>query len=190
MHRGWSSPIAGMTIVDGCRRIARMAIMAEPTRASRDRPPGWLPKPEYDAIYTRVPRLCVEVVILSEDRGVVLCLRDIPPNEGAWHIPGGTVLFGEPVTEAVRRVARDELGLDVVAGELLGYIEYPSHYENGLDSPVGLAFRAEPVGGPPEDGALPEGCRWFSRPPAGLYQEQREFLERVVRCCHRDARRS
>ncbi len=140
------------------------------------RPPGWLPKPEYDAIFSRVPRLCVEVVIVTGARGVLLALRDIPPNLGAWHIPGGTVLFGEPLTEAVKRVARDELGLDVVPGELLGYIEYPSHYENGLDSPVGLAFRCAVVNGGAAD--TPPGCEWFARLPEGLYAEQRDFLGR------------
>jgi ADP-ribose pyrophosphatase YjhB (NUDIX family) len=140
------------------------------------RPPGWLPKAEFDSIFSRVPRLCVEVVIVAADRGVVLMLRDIPPNVGAWHIPGGTVLFAEPVVEAVKRVARYELGLNVEVGELLGYIEYPSHYNNGLDSPVGLAFRTEAIGGLPRAEQLPDGCAWFSRLPAGLYEEQRKFL--------------
>jgi ADP-ribose pyrophosphatase YjhB (NUDIX family) len=140
----------------------------------RDHPPGWLPKAEYDAIYSRVPRLCVEVVIAMPERGVLLKLRDIPPNEGAWHLPGGTVLFGEPVVEALKRVAHDELGLEVEARELLGYIEYPSHYENGLDSPVGLAFLMAIVGAD----VLPEGCAWFRQLPDGLYEEQREFLTR------------
>jgi ADP-ribose pyrophosphatase YjhB (NUDIX family) len=120
--------------------------------------------------------LCVEVVIAVPERGVLLTLRDIPPNVGAWHIPGGTVLFAEPVTEAVKRVARHELGLNVDVGELLGYIEYPSHYRNGLDCPVGLAFRADPVGEAPSAEQPPEGCGWFSRLPAGLYEEQKEFL--------------
>lgn len=145
--------------------------MAEPAH-----PPGWLPQDEYEAIFRRVPRLSVEVIIVAADRGVVLSLRDIPPNEGAWHIPGGTVLFGEPVVEAVKRVARSELGLDVDVGELLGYIEYPSHYRNGLDHPVGLAFRAQPVCALPSDDELPEGTAWFGRLPPGLYDEQREFL--------------
>lgn len=140
-----------------------------------DRPAGWLPKAEFDAIFSRVPRLCVEVVIVSPQRGVLLMLRDIPPNVGAWHIPGGTVLFGEPLTSAVERVARDELGLEVSVGDLLGYIEYPSHYENGLDSPVGLAFRVVPPTHS-QAGPAPEGCAWFTELPAGLYAEQAQFL--------------
>ena len=143
-----------------------------------ERPPGWLPKPEYDWIFSRVPRLCVEVILVRPDRGVLLALRDIPPNVGAWHIPGGTVLFGEQLVDAVRRVALDELGLHVTARELLGYIEYPSHHKNGLDSPVGLAFRAELTPDSPSADEPPAGCRWFTRLPAGLYEEQREFLSR------------
>jgi hypothetical protein len=88
------------------------------------------------------------------------------------------VLFGEPVVEAVKRVARDELKREVEVGELLGYIEYPSHYNNGLDSPVGLAFRCGLVAGRQVDGGVPEGCEWFSRLPPGLYGEQRDFLSR------------
>lgn len=138
-------------------------------------PPGWLPKPEFDSIYSRVPRLCVEVVISTRERGVLLTRREIPPNIGAWHVPGGTVLFAEPLIAAVKRVARHELDLEVEVGELLGYIEYPSHYENGLDSPVGLAFSCaitdEALHGP-----APAGGVWFTRLPDGLYAEQRDFL--------------
>lgn len=123
-----------------------------------------------------MPRLCVELVIVTPERGVLLSLRDIPPNVGAWHIPGGTVLFAEPLAEAVKRVARDELQLEVEPGPLLGYIEYPSHYENGLDSPVGLAFMTEPVDASAAAEGLPEGCAWFTRLPSGLYEEQRQFL--------------
>jgi ADP-ribose pyrophosphatase YjhB (NUDIX family) len=140
-----------------------------------ERPRGWLPKEEFDAIFSRVPRLCVEVVIVTPDRRVLLMRRDIPPNVGAWHIPGGTVLFGEPLVEAVKRVALDELDLEVQVGELLGYIEYPSHYDNNLDSPVGLAFRTQPAGGW-EAAPVPDGCAWFNRLPLGLYEEQRQFL--------------
>jgi ADP-ribose pyrophosphatase YjhB (NUDIX family) len=140
-----------------------------------DHPAGWLPKQDYDAIYSRVPRLCVEVVLVVPRRGVLLELRDIPPNVGAWHIPGGTVLFGESLVDAVKRVALAELEAEVEVGELLGYIEYPSHYENGLDSPVGLAFQVS-LTEPAAAVALSQTCGWFERLPAGLYEEQRRFL--------------
>jgi ADP-ribose pyrophosphatase YjhB (NUDIX family) len=137
---------------------------------------GPLPQAEFEAIFSRVPRLTVEVVIAAPERGVLLALRDSGPCQGLWHLPGGTVRFGEPVRTAVARVADGELGLAVTARALLGYIEYPSHYEHGLDSPVGLAFAAEPVTGPPEADRLRGRCQWFSILPDAIHDEQREFL--------------
>jgi ADP-ribose pyrophosphatase YjhB (NUDIX family)/rhodanese-related sulfurtransferase len=147
-----------------------------------ERPPGELsgplPQDEFDRIFSRVPRLTVELVIASSDRGVLLALRALGPCEGLWHLPGGTVRFGEPVVEAVRRVARDELGLTVSVGQLLGYIEYPSHYQNGLDSPVGLAFCATAAGDMPDERDLRSECAWFTLLPDNMHDEQKEFLVR------------
>jgi 8-oxo-dGTP diphosphatase len=132
------------------------------------RPP--LPQDEFDRIFSRVPRLTVEVLITSPDDGVLLALRDVDPCRGTWNLPGGTVRFGEPLTDAVQRVALDELRTAVDVGPLVGYIEYPSHYENGLDSPVGLVFEAEPTAGGPAGG------RWFRVLPDNMHDEQKQFL--------------
>ena len=141
------------------------------------RPPGWLPKAQFDSIFSRVPRLCVEVVIVAPERGVLLLRRDIPPNVGAWHIPGGTVLFGEPLVQTVKRVARDELGLEVAVGELLGYIEYPSHLERRLDWPVGIAFAAHLSAWSEHQSWIRDSrMRWFQHLPRTMHDEQREFL--------------
>jgi ADP-ribose pyrophosphatase YjhB (NUDIX family) len=137
---------------------------------------GPLPEEEFHRIYSRVPRLTVEVVIGTEDRGVLLVLRSFGPCQGLWHLPGGTVRFGEPLVQAVRRVAASELGLDVRVGRMLGYIEYPSHYRHGLDSPVGIAFEALPLGGSPDARCLRSGCAWFSVLPGNIHDEQRAFL--------------
>ena len=156
------------------RRAPKLAGVPEPGPLRQP-----LPQDEFEAIFSRVPRLTVEVVIATAERGVLLSLRDIPPCQGLWHLPGGTVRFGEPATDAVARVAKDELGLEVRPTALLGYIEYPSHYDHGLDSPVGLAFRTEVLRGLPADGSPPEGCAWFRELPAKIHDEQRNFL-----CAH------
>ena len=127
-----------------------------------------LPRDEFERIFSKVPRLTVEVLITSEERGVLLALRDVDPCRGMWNLPGGTVRFGERLVQAVRRVAADELGIAVRVGPLLGYIEYPSHYQNGLDSPVGLVFRAEPL-----DDAQSHG-QWFTVLPGNMHEEQQE----------------
>jgi 8-oxo-dGTP pyrophosphatase MutT (NUDIX family) len=135
-----------------------------------------LPKEEFDWIFGRVPRLTVELVIASPERGVLLQLRESGPCEGIWSLVGGTVRFGEPAVQAVRRVARDELAVTVRVGPLLGYIEYPSHYTNGLDSPVGLAFATTILDGPL---GLPN-CQWFVAVPDAMHDEQKLFLAQNV----------
>ena len=135
-----------------------------------------LPEAEYRDIFQRVPRLTVEVVVCSE-RGVLLARRRGGPCNGLWVIPGGTVRFAEPLTAAVHRVARDEIGADVGIDALLGYIEYPSHGRTGLDWPVGLAFRTHLA--LPADGApvtSPDRIDWFRQLPGAMHDEQRAFL--------------
>ena len=144
-------------------------------------PRGPLPQEEFDTIFSRVPRLTVEVVIATDADGVLLALRDFGPCRGLWHLPGGTVRFGEPLVAAVARVAADELGVAVRVGEMLGYIEYPSHYENGLDSPVGIAFRAVVDGAVPDVGSLRSTCAWFATLPANMHEEQVAFLSAHLR---------
>lgn len=135
-----------------------------------------LPQAEYEAIYARVPRLTVELVIVSSD-GILLTRRQAGPCAGLWHIPGGTVRYGEPLTDAVHRVAFQELGVEVLNDGLLGYIEYPSHFERGLDWPVGIAFGLHMA--PPSAGRFHGGdelVAWFTTLPDEMHEEQKGFL--------------
>ena len=83
---------------------------------------------EFEEIYTKVPRICVEVVIQNEN-GILLTKRQIEPSKGLWHFPGGGVLFGETLEETVKRIAKEELNLNVEIIKFLGTIEYPEKQE-------------------------------------------------------------
>jgi ADP-ribose pyrophosphatase YjhB (NUDIX family) len=135
-----------------------------------------LSEQEFWEIYRRVPRLTVEVVVTGE-RGVLLTRRAIEPCRGMWHVPGGTVRFGERLVDAVTRVARRELGIEVLESRMLGYIEYPSHWESGLDSPVGIVFLVARHAGPLAVNAEADTHGWFRRLPAEMHPEQVRFLE-------------
>ena len=58
--------------------------------------------------------------VIKRGRRVVVVRRSAPPLEGQWSIPGGLVETGETLRQAVAREAREETGLRVAAGELLG----------------------------------------------------------------------
>lgn len=122
-----------------------------------------------------MPRLTVEVVIKGS-RGIYLTKRSIEPCKGEWHIPGGTVHYGESAVDAVKRVADWELGIAVNNPEFIGYIEYPSHYNNGLGSPVGLVFVVTDFDGTPELNEEAAEADWFTVVPENMHGDQDSYL--------------
>ncbi|MCU1302774.1 MAG: hydrolase, family [Candidatus Sulfotelmatobacter sp.] len=69
--------------------------------------------------FPEVPLVGVGAIIIEDDR-VVLVKRAHPPLQAEWSIPGGVLEVGELVREAAIREAREETGLVVDPGELLG----------------------------------------------------------------------
>jgi ADP-ribose pyrophosphatase YjhB (NUDIX family) len=84
---------------------------------------------QFKEIYSKVPRLCVDMIIQNED-GILLIERKSHGWEGLWHTPGGTLYYKESLLDGLKRVAEQELGVQIQPGELIGYIEYPTEEKN------------------------------------------------------------
>ncbi|MGA8500465.1 MAG: NUDIX hydrolase [Candidatus Sulfotelmatobacter sp.] len=69
--------------------------------------------------FPEVPLVGVGAIIIENAR-VVLVKRAHPPLQAEWSIPGGVLEVGELMREAAIREAREETGLTVDPGELLG----------------------------------------------------------------------
>ena len=72
--------------------------------------------------FPEVPLVGVGAIIIEDSR-VVLVKRLHPPLQAEWSIPGGVLEVGEMVREAAIREAREETGLTVEPGELLGVFD-------------------------------------------------------------------
>ncbi len=101
----------------------------------------------------------------NEQGRVLLVKRARPPLQAQWSIPGGALEVGELVREAAVREAREETGLIVEHGELLGVydrvvrdsqqrVQY--HY-------VLIDFLCRRVGGELAAADDAAEVRWFSR---------------------------
>ncbi|MGD0976838.1 MAG: NUDIX domain-containing protein [Minisyncoccia bacterium] len=135
---------------------------------------------EFRAIYSKVPRLCV-IVVVKTNKGIVLALRKLSSWNNLWHIPGGTVYYKETMHDAVRRVASDELGISVRIKDCLGYIDaYPSEEkEVGFGSTVSLVFLCEIKKGrlmPNEDASE---IKIFKKLPKNMIAEEKEYLKKI-----------
>lgn len=140
-----------------------------------------IPFKKFKEIYSKVPRLTVNLIVKTSE-GIVLTKREIEPYKGMWHIPGGTVLYGEKVADTAKRVAIEELGVKVEIKKLLGYIEYPSmEKEWGFGWTVGMAFLTKVKSGRLRGGEQGEEIGVFEKIPDNTITEERKFLEENLR---------
>lgn len=132
---------------------------------------------EFDKIYSRVPRLCVDLIIRHE-KGIVLTLRSLPTWHKQWHLPGGGVQYQETIEQAVARKAQEELGVKVKIIKTLGYIEFPSEQkERGFGWSVSIAILCDYVAGKFTLNEEASEIDFFKELPKGTNIEQAEFLK-------------
>ena len=103
--------------------------------------------------------------IIIENASVLLVKRAHPPIQGQWSIPGGVLEVGELVREAAVREAREETGLIVEPGELLGVYDRILHdREQRVQYHYVLVdFLCRPVGGELLAASDALEARWFTR---------------------------
>ncbi len=88
----------------------------------------------------------------EQDGDVLLCrIADRGPGRGHWTLPGGGLEFGEDPREGVLREVREETGLDVALGDLVGVrsavLEPAETISGHRIHAVGILYRATVTGG-------------------------------------------
>ena len=73
---------------------------------------------------------CVGAVIKDDAGRLLLIKRGHDPGKGLWSLPGGRVEAGESDEEAVVREVREETGLIVALGRLIGSVLLPGGSDN------------------------------------------------------------
>ncbi len=70
----------------------------------------------------KAPVPAVAAVII-EDGKLLLVRRAAEPSKDKWSIPGGSVEWGEPLVEALKREVREETGLEIEVGQVAGVFD-------------------------------------------------------------------
>jgi 8-oxo-dGTP diphosphatase len=102
------------------------------------------------------PQLAIGAVVVRDD-ALLMVRRGREPAKDLWSLPGGRVERGEYISDALAREVKEETGLDVTAGELVGIFEIVGdghHY-------VVLDFAADASrSGDPQPGGDAAEVRW------------------------------
>lgn len=98
----------------------------------------------------------VAAVLPVREGRVLLLRRAITPRAGAWVFPGGFVEWGETAEQAAVREAREEAGISVTLGEVIGVYSRPGP---GVVIAVWLGHVS---GGSAHPGAEATELAWFT----------------------------
>jgi 8-oxo-dGTP diphosphatase len=109
----------------------------------------------------KLPRLTVDAWIRDRRGRLLLVQRGRPPFEGSWGLPGGFCEWKETTEHCCAREAREETGLKVKVGKLLGVYSDPERDPRGHN--VTVLYEARPIGGSVKGGDDAADARWFSR---------------------------
>ena len=141
--------------------------------------PNPLPYDKFKEIYSLVPRLAIEVVILK-DESILLTKRSSHGWAGMWHTPGGTVLYREAMQDAVKRIALEELGVKVKINKQLGYFEaWSEEKERGFGYSVSLPFLVIPEHLEFQLNNHATEFKFFSDLPDNIVPEHKHFYENI-----------
>jgi 8-oxo-dGTP diphosphatase len=114
--------------------------------------------------YPDQPLVGVGAIIIEGDR-IILVKRGHPPLAGEWSIPGGVLEVGETLRQAAAREAREETGLTVEPGDLLGVFD--RILPDGAGRPqyhyVLIDFLCRRIVGEPHPSGDAAEARWFTK---------------------------
>jgi 8-oxo-dGTP diphosphatase len=112
--------------------------------------------------YPEHPLIGVGAVIVRHGRALLI-RRGQAPLVGEWSLPGGVLECGETLREAAIREAKEETGLTVEVGEMLGVYERVIRSDDGRVRYhyVMIDFLCRPVSGEPKAGSDATQVGWF-----------------------------
>jgi 8-oxo-dGTP diphosphatase len=99
-----------------CPRCAQPAEIAYPRSLS-------CPHCGYGAYYN--PKPVAAAIPATQDGRIILLRRAFDPGKDLWTFPGGFVDLGESVEHAARRETREELGIEIELGPVVGVYSRP-----------------------------------------------------------------
>ncbi len=137
-----------------------------------------------DRLYPARPLVGVGAVVWN-GRALLLARRGRPPAQGSWALPGGLIELGETAEAALAREVREECGVEVRPGPILGLFQPLERDADGRIryQYVVIDFLAYYVSGDLAVGDDAADARWVAPEDLDQYEllpVARNFIERAL----------
>ena len=130
---------------------------------------------DYNFIYSRVPRVCVDLVVKTSE-GILLTLRQIEPYKGLWHFPGGRIKWNETVEQAANRISLAEIGTGVKIESMLGYMDIFESQDGNPRHTVSIVLLVTPKSSEVKGSWQAEKIHYFKKMPEKMHPDHGKFL--------------
>lgn len=120
--------------------------------------------------------------VIFKGGSVLLVKRRNEPSRGLWSLPGGVVEAGERVRETVAREVREETGITVRVGSLVGVFEKIVRKGGRIRFHFAvLDYLATPLSGRLRPASDADDARWVPIPALGRYRLSRGVSSMIAR---------
>ncbi len=99
---------------------------------------GHMEKDDFLDIIDKTPLVSIDLIIKDSNNRALLGYRNNHPARGFWFVPGGRIRKNETLAQAMKRIALNELGLEIsiTGATLLG--AYDHIYNDNFDTKPGI----------------------------------------------------
>lgn len=141
---------------------------------------NYIPDELYHKILDSMPILCVDGMVIK-DGEVLLLLRGNEPEKNRWWFPGGRVLKGETLEDAILRKVKEETGLTCKVTSTLDITQtmFPKGINNKTTHTVNICFILETDGKNFKLDKEHKGYGWFNSAPAESHDTIKYIFEKL-----------
>ncbi|XES76060.1 MAG: LamG-like jellyroll fold domain-containing protein [Candidatus Bathyarchaeia archaeon] len=119
--------------------------------------------------------ICVDGIYVKDSK-ILLLKRNVEPFKGYWHVAGGHVEENESLQDALKREFKEETGLDVKVGKIVGWRieETPDRIK------IILAFEVTSAEGEIKLNSEHTEFSWFNTIPLNSVYDYSKYLRKIV----------
>jgi len=121
--------------------------------------------------------ICVDLIVKNNNT-VLLGKRNTYPFLGLWHIPGGLIYYNETIKDAINRISKREIGIEVKVVKQIPIHEYINEDPRGHF--IGLIYIVKKIGGNLKINEFNSELKYFDYVPNDTNPCQIDIIKNVL----------
>ncbi|MCK5233812.1 MAG: NUDIX hydrolase [Candidatus Aenigmarchaeota archaeon] len=134
---------------------------------------------EFSRALNVMPTVVVEVLVKDSTGKILLGRRNTTPFKGMWQFTGGFVYKDEKVSDAAKRIAKREIGIDIKIDKFIGFYEYIKKDPRG--HLIALVYSAKEIRGVISPTLDNTELKFFGRPPKNIVSFHKKIFMDALR---------